>query len=68
MTEKPVVCSKCGAINRLPPSRPAIGAKCGNCGAKMFVGHPEDVAAEIFNRQIKRSTIVPTVNQIRTYW
>ena len=47
MTENLVVCSKCGTINRLPPSRPAIDAKCGKCKAKVFAGHPEDVAAEM---------------------
>ncbi|MEF2559330.1 thiol reductase thioredoxin, partial [Aurantimonas sp. C2-5-R2] len=29
MTETRVVCSKCGGVNRLPPSRSASGAKCG---------------------------------------
>jgi thioredoxin 2 len=57
MSENLVVCSKCGGVNRLPPSRPAIGAKCGKCGAKIFGGHPEDVNAEIVDRQIARSTI-----------
>ena len=57
MTEKLVVCSKCGTINRLPPSRPAIDAKCGNCKAKVFFGHPEDVNAAIFDRQTTRNTI-----------
>ena len=56
MAENLVVCSKCGTINRLPPSRPAIDAKCGKCKTKVFAGHPEDVAAEIFDRQIARST------------
>ena len=36
MAENLVVCSKCGTINRLPPSRPAIDAKCGKCKAKVF--------------------------------
>jgi thioredoxin 2 len=54
MTEKLVVCSECGATSRLPPSRPAIDAKCGKCGTKVFVGHPVDVDAEIFDRQIAR--------------
>src|SRR6186997_2349568 len=57
MTENLVVCSKCGTINRLPPTRPAIHAKCGKCKAKVFAAHPEDVDAENFERQISRSTI-----------
>jgi thioredoxin 2 len=67
MTENLVVCSKCGTINRLPPLRPAIGAKCGKCKAKVFAGHPEDVAAEIFDRQIARSTI-PVLVDVWAPW
>ena len=67
MIENLVVCSKCGVINRLPPLRPAMSAKCGKCGAKMFVGHPEDVAAEVFDRQIARSTI-PVLVDVWAPW
>jgi len=67
MTENFVVCSKCGTINRLPPSRPAIDAKCGKCKAKIFAGHPDDVAAEIFERQIARSTI-PVLVDVWAPW
>lgn len=67
MTEHFVVCSKCGVVNRLPSSRPAIDAKCGKCGAKVFVGHPEDVTAESFDRQIARSTI-PVLVDVWAPW
>jgi len=67
MTEQLVVCSKCGTINRLPPSRPAMGAKCGRCGAKVFAGHPKDVDAAIFDRQIARSTI-PVLVDVWAPW
>jgi thioredoxin 2 len=67
MSENLVVCSKCGGVNRLPPSRPAIGAKCGKCGAKIFAGHPDDVAAEIFERQIARSSI-PVLVDVWAPW
>jgi len=67
MSENFVVCSKCGGINRLPPSRPALDAKCGKCGAKLFVGHPEDVNAEIFDRQIARGT-VPVLVDVWAPW
>ena len=67
MSENLVVCSKCGGVNRLPPSRPAIGAKCGKCGAKIFVGHPDDANAEIFDRQIARSTI-PVLVDVWAPW
>ena len=67
MSENLVVCSKCGGVNRMPPSRPALDAKCGKCGAKLFVGHPEDVNAEIFDRQIKRSTL-PVLVDVWAPW
>ena len=67
MTENLVVCSKCGTINRLPPSRPALGAKCGKCKANVFAGHPEDADAEIFDRQIARSTI-PVLVDVWAPW
>ena len=67
MTENLVVCSKCGTINRLPPSPPAIGAKCGKCGAKLFAGHPEDVDAATFDRQITRGTI-PVLVDVWAPW
>ena len=67
MTENLVVCSKCGTINRLPPSRPAIDAKCGKCKAKVFATHPEDVDAEIFDRQIARCTI-PVLVDVWAPW
>jgi thioredoxin 2 len=67
MTENLVVCSKCGAINRVPPSRRAIDAKCGKCKAKLFAGHPEDVDAVTFDRQIARSTI-PVLVDVWAPW
>jgi thioredoxin 2 len=67
MTENLVVCSKCGTINRLPPSRSAIDAKCGKCKVKLFAAHPEDVDADIFDRQIARSTI-PVLVDVWAPW
>ena len=67
MAEKLVICSKCGTVNRLPPSRPAIDAKCGRCGTKVFAGHPEDVDAALFDRHIARSTI-PVLVDVWAPW
>ena len=67
MKEILVVCIQCGTINRLPPSRPALDAKCGKCKTKVFDGHPKDVAAEIFDRQISRSTI-PVLVDVWAPW
>jgi thioredoxin 2 len=62
-----VVCSKCGGVNRLPPARNAKNARCGKCGSKLFSGHPEDVDAQVFDRQITRSSI-PVVVDIWASW
>jgi thioredoxin 2 len=67
MSDKFVVCNKCGGVNRLPPSRPALDAKCGKCGAKIFNGHPDDVGGAIFDRQIARST-VPVLVDVWAPW
>jgi thioredoxin 2 len=67
MTENLVVCSEYGTIKRLPRSRPALGAKCGKCKAKVFAGHPEDADAEIFDRKIARSTI-PVLVDVWAPW
>jgi thioredoxin 2 len=67
MAEDFVVCNKCGAVNRLPPSRPAMDAKCGKCGVKLFAGHAEDVLADAFERHIGRNTI-PTLVDVWAPW
>ena len=62
-----VVCSKCGGVNRLPPGRNAMEAKCGKCGNRLFSGHPEDVDAAAFDHQIARSSL-PVVVDIWAPW
>lgn len=67
MADRLVVCSHCGGVNRLPQARPALDAKCGKCGAKVFSGHPEDVGGAIFDRQVARSSI-PVVVDVWAPW
>lgn len=38
MSEHLAVCSKCGNVNHVIPSRPAADAICEKCNAKMFAG------------------------------
>ena len=62
-----VVCSKCGGVNRLPPGRNAMEAKCGKCGNRLFSGQPEDVDTRVFDCQIARSGL-PVVVDIWAPW
>ena len=52
-----VVCASCGAINRIPPDRPARQAKCGPCHQLLFAGTPVMADAATFERQITRNDI-----------
>ncbi|RWO33569.1 MULTISPECIES: thioredoxin TrxC [unclassified Mesorhizobium] len=65
--EKLVVCGKCGGVNRLPPAGDAGDAKCGKCGSRLFSGHPADVDAQSFDRQVTRSSL-PVVVDIWAPW
>ena len=65
--ESRVVCVHCGAVNRVPADRPATEAKCGGCGKPLFSGHPSDVSAEMFERQVEKST-VPVVVDVWAPW
>lgn len=67
MAEKLIVCSLCGGINRLPPTRPASMAKCGKCGQKLFTAHPQDVGGEMFKRHVARSTL-PVLVDVWAPW
>lgn len=38
-----LVCPACGATNRAPENKNALGAKCGRCGQRLFEGRPTEV-------------------------
>lgn len=65
--ENLVVCTECGAINRLPPSRDGRDAKCGKCATLLFSGRPEDVDAAGFDRQVGRSGL-PVLVDVWAPW
>lgn len=67
MTETLIVCSKCGGVNRVAHSKPALAAKCGKCAARLFDGHPQDVTGDLFERQIARGSI-PVLVDIWAPW
>jgi len=67
MSDRLIVCTHCGGVNRLPEQRPALDAKCGKCSNKLFEGHPADVSGDIFDKQIARST-VPVLVDVWAPW
>ena len=57
-----IVCPACGAINRLPPEKPASEAKCGKCQIPLFDGHPVNLDARGFARHLARNSIPVVVD------
>ncbi|MBS0561970.1 MAG: thioredoxin TrxC [Proteobacteria bacterium] len=52
-----IVCPACGAVNRVPVSRPAQEARCGVCKQALFDGHPVAVDEPRFERHLRADTI-----------
>jgi thioredoxin 2 len=52
-----IVCPKCGAVNRVPASKPASAARCGKCRAHLFEGHPVALSEAAFRRHLERDDI-----------
>lgn len=50
------VCPHCAAVNRLPKDKPATDGRCGQCHKPLFDGHPAEVDAAAFERQITRGS------------
>lgn len=62
-----VVCPSCGAVNRIPPSQPALQAKCGKCHLPLFQGKPVAADEAVFERHITR-TEIPVLVDIWAPW
>ena len=56
-TSSHLVCPSCGAINRIPPDRPARQAKCGTCHQLLFTGTPLMADTATFERHLTRDDI-----------
>lgn len=65
--DRQIVCTACGATNRLPPQRDAREARCGKCRAALFSAHPADVDGAMFRRQIDRNSI-PVLVDVWAPW
>lgn len=62
-----IVCTSCGAINRIPPGKEPTSAKCGGCRRRLFTGEPIDVDTAMLERQLSRGTI-PVVVDVWAPW
>jgi thioredoxin 2 len=62
-----IVCPNCASLNRVPDERDGRAAKCGKCGAGLFIGHPVSADARQFDRQIEKSD-VPVVVDFWADW
>ena len=52
-----LVCPHCHTIIRVPSAKLAQGPKCGQCHQAVFNGHPIELTAETFTRQLDRNHI-----------
>ena len=67
MRDELVACSACSGVNRLASSRPALSAKCGKCGGRIFTGHPPDIAEATLRRHLARTTL-PVLVDVWAPW
>ena len=62
-----IVCSHCGATNRIPEDRDLASGKCGKCGRQLFEGQPADVSGAILEKHIAKSD-VPVLVDVWAPW
>jgi thioredoxin 2 len=62
LPDQRVVCTRCGAINRIPSGKPVGKGKCGTCHQRLFDGHPADVDTAMLERQLSEGTLSVVVD------
>jgi len=62
-----VVCAHCGTTNRVPVTRLADGAKCGQCKQLLLPGRPIELTGAAFDRQVANSDL-PLVVDFWAAW
>ncbi|HEY4266128.1 MAG TPA: thioredoxin TrxC [Micropepsaceae bacterium] len=69
MNDQPrhIVCTTCGAVNRVPGAKNASAGKCGKCHQALFSGHPAAATTANFAKHIGKSD-VPVVVDFWAEW
>ncbi|MBN2344652.1 MAG: thioredoxin TrxC [Deltaproteobacteria bacterium] len=68
MTESThIVCSKCGSVNGIPPSKDRTAARCGKCKQPLLNRGPVNVTGEQFQKIVARSHL-PVVVDFWASW
>jgi thioredoxin 2 len=62
-----IVCSHCGATNRIPAEQDLARGKCGKCARPLFDGHPVDVSSAVLEKHIAKSDI-PVLVDVWAPW
>jgi thioredoxin 2 len=62
-----IVCPACGALNRVPRSKPADAGRCGRCHSALFTHAPVDVDESGFDRHV-RANGIPVVVDFWAPW
>jgi thioredoxin 2 len=62
-----VVCTHCGATNRVAAGRLGDGARCGKCKEALFAGHPFALNAASFDRHLNADDL-PLVVDFWAQW
>ncbi len=62
-----IVCSACGATNRVGQGKDLNTGKCGKCGVALFLGRPADTSGAIVEKHIARSDI-PVLVDVWAPW
>src|SRR5437868_4556936 len=66
-SDRHIVCTRCGSVNRVPAARQALDARCGKCREPLFNGHPADVKAALFDRLLERNSL-PVLVDVWAPW
>ncbi len=57
-----IVCSACGATNRVPPARIAEEPNCGKCHKPLLDGSPVELTDESFDKFVQRNDLPVVVD------